>query len=75
MTRWSAYENAVHLSQSDLAFRARLALLAVTASPAATNSPGSYCGRIEKRSQNDQARFHQIRRRDGFGDVCFEASY
>jgi hypothetical protein len=31
--KWSAYENAVHLSQSDVAFRARLELILSTPEP------------------------------------------
>ena len=32
-TKWSAYEHAVHLSQSDVAFRARLDLILSTPNP------------------------------------------
>lgn len=33
MGKWSAYEHAVHLSQSDVAFRARLELILTTDEP------------------------------------------
>lgn len=32
-TKWSAYENAIHLSQSDVAFRARLELILSESNP------------------------------------------
>ena len=45
--KWSAYENAVHLSQSDVAFRARLDLILSTPEPiieAIENSPEDEAG-------------------------------
>jgi len=46
-TKWSAYENAVHLSQSDAPFRARLDLILSTPSPyikTIENSPEDEAG-------------------------------
>ena len=48
-SRWSAYENAVHLSQSDVAFRARLDLILSTPEPiieAIENSPEDEAGAL-----------------------------
>ena len=46
-TKWSAYEHAVHLSQSDVAFRARLDLILSTPQPlikSIENSPEDEAG-------------------------------
>ncbi|MBK9155511.1 MAG: DinB family protein [Chloracidobacterium sp.] len=45
--KWSAYENAIHLSQSDVAFRARLDLILSTPNPVIKtieNSPEDEAG-------------------------------
>jgi hypothetical protein len=47
LAKWSAYEHAIHLSQSDLAFRARLELILSTPEPlieAIENSPEDEAG-------------------------------
>jgi hypothetical protein len=47
LAKWSAYEHAIHLSQSDVAFRARLELILSTPEPlieAIENSPEDEAG-------------------------------